>query len=99
MAVQTAVHHHAALHVHAVAGLEQPEVAAAESLLNGCDGVGVAGNGHDGKADAVMGHRLVDFQLVGKRASEREVQIAAIPDGRHNGGGCLNDSGKHMETE
>ena len=98
VAVKTAVHHHAAFHVHAVARLEQAEVTAAESLLDGCDGVGVAGNGHDSKADAVMGHRLVDFQLVSKRASECEMQVAAIPDGRHNGGGCLNDSGKHMVT-
>ena len=87
MAVEAAVHQHGALEVHEVAGRELPDIGAVESFLYRRHGVAIVGlNVYHGKAYAVVRYRLVDMQLVGKRAPNREVHIAASAfNRRHHG--------------
>lgn len=42
---------------------------------------------HHGQAHAVVGHRLVYFEFIGKRAAYLQVEIALIASGGYDGGG------------
>lgn len=68
VSVEAFVHHHGALKVDAVAGAQEAEVGAAESFFDGGDGVGrlLGQERGDGEAHSVVGHGLVDFEVVGE---------------------------------
>ena len=79
MTVKASVHHHAALHIDKVAHLQVAEIASVESLLYSGDGVGVvARERHYRQTHTVVRYRLVDFQLVDKRACGRFRPVLSI---------------------
>ena len=70
VSVEPSVEEHTSLEVDEVADFEQTEVAAVEGFLNGRNGeCAITGEVDHGKTDAVVSDRLVNSQLVGKRAS------------------------------
>jgi len=95
VSVEPAIHQHRALHVHLVAYLEQSQVRALQRLLHGRHGVGAVFYLHNGQADAVMSHALVNAQLVDKRAAQRKIDIVSVFLNGYNGSKLLNNSGKH----
>lgn len=92
--VQAPVHHHGALEVDQVAGLQGSEVGARDGLGNSHHVVG-RGSGVDGdhgEAHAIVSDRLVDGQFGGKGAAQAQAHIARFGDYRHDGGGLFNYS-------
>ena len=85
MTVQSAVHQHRALYVHLVAYLKQTEVSTIQRLLHGGHYILVALDAHHRQTNAVMGHALVDLQLIDKRAGQREIYILPVFLDRYNG--------------
>ena len=79
VSVQASLDEHRAFHVHLIAHLEQAQVAAVQRLLDGGHGVGaVARQFHHREAHAVVRHALVNLQLIGETALERDVQVTAV---------------------
>lgn len=79
VSVEAAVDFHGALEIDAVAGPEVAEIASAERLVDGSDGVsGVGMKLYDGKAHAVVSYRLVDGELIGKAAFYTEMAVGAL---------------------
>lgn len=86
VAIKTSIYFHGAFHVHLIALFPESEVGVFERLVHGSDGVGVALDFHDGEADAIVRHALVDVQFPGKGTAESEMDIVAVVlDGHYRG--------------
>ena len=97
--VEAPVHEHTALEVHKVAHLQCAEVGALKCFLYCGNGVGaIAREFHHCEAYAIVRNRLVDFQLIDKRASEREMQIAIFFFECDNCCRLFNYSGEHIRA-
>lgn len=92
VAIKTSIYFHGAFHVHLIALFPEPEVGAFERLVHGSDGVGVALDFHDGEADAIVRHALVNFQLRGEGAAQGEVFIGGFRSHGDDLCGAFNNS-------
>jgi hypothetical protein len=95
MAVEPAIHDHAAFEVDEDAGLPGIEVGLLEGLFDGGHAVGVIFYFLDSEAGAVMGDALVDLQFRGEGGLDPESPVAARGfDGSYRAEG-FDNSGEH----
>ena len=95
MTIQTAVHHHRALHVHLVAYLEQSQVAAVQGFLHGGNDIRAIFYFHYGEAHTIMSHALIDAEFINERALQRKVDVLLIMSDSYDGSHFFYDSTKH----
>ncbi len=96
MPVKASVHQHRALHVHLVAHLEQPEVAALQSLAHSGDGICVVFEAHNCQANAVVGDALVDAKFLYEGAGQSQMDVVLFMFNGDHSRHTFNYSGKHM---
>lgn len=59
------------------------------------DGVGAVIAGNYGKADAIVGDALVDFEVVGDGGGDGKMDIAAFVEDASDGAAVFYDASKH----
>ena len=92
VAVESAVHQHRPLHVHLVAYAQQTQVRAVQRFLHRRHHVVSTFDAHHRQAHPVVGDALVDAQLVGERASQREIDVFPVVTDGYNRSKFLNNA-------
>ena len=78
VAIQAAVHLHGTLYVDFIAHTELTQVAALQRLAHGRHGILSVPDAHHGEAHPIVGHALVDSQLVHETALQGEMHVVQL---------------------
>ena len=78
VAIQAAVHLHGTLYVDFIAHTELTQVAALQRLAHGRHGILSVPDAHHGEAHPIVGHALVDAQLVHETALQGEMHVVQL---------------------
>jgi hypothetical protein len=96
VAIQSAIHEHAALQIDLCAYLPRTQIRFLKRFLNGGNGIVRSFDLHDRQAASVVGNTLIDLQFMRERGFDRKMLVCTFGLNGFNNPNLFNDSGKHQ---